>query len=147
MKSSRSRRKPAPEGDRRTPEEQAAYDDMRAEPGILFDPEGNVIFDGEAEARGVPPFKNRAEFEAQQARLQEQLAERRRQRNLDEPKPPPGTPEGSEQRMREHWDTGFMMLIDGVVDFDSEAEKLGVPSLVGQRLPPPKRRRPRPRRA
>ena len=35
------------------------------------------------------------------------------------PRPPP---EGSEQRMREHWDTGFIMEIDGVVDYDSEAD-------------------------
>jgi hypothetical protein len=26
----------------------SAYDDMRASPGILLDPDGNVIFDGEA---------------------------------------------------------------------------------------------------
>jgi hypothetical protein len=32
-----------------------------------------------------------------------------------------------------------MMEIDGVVDFDSEAERTGAPSLVG--LPPPKKRR------
>ena len=60
-----------------TPEQQRAYDDMRASPGILFDADGNVVFDGEAEAMGAPPFKNRAEFDAQQARLQEQLAARR----------------------------------------------------------------------
>jgi hypothetical protein len=28
---------------------------MRASPGILLDDQGNVIFDGEAEAMGVPP--------------------------------------------------------------------------------------------
>jgi hypothetical protein len=31
------------------------------------------------------------------------------------------------------------MEIDGVVDYDSEAERTGTPSLVGQRLPPPKK--------
>ena len=61
-----------------TPEQQKAYDDMRAQPGILFDAEGNVIFDGEAEATGAPPFKTRAEFDAQQAKLQAQLAEFRK---------------------------------------------------------------------
>ena len=70
----------AAESSRRTQEEQAAYDDMRASPGILFDDQGNVIFDGEAEARGVPPFKTRAEFEANRAKLEEMLAERRRER-------------------------------------------------------------------
>jgi len=46
-------RKPKP-----TPEEQAAYDDMRASPGILLDTQGNVIFDGEGmligECRRMP---------------------------------------------------------------------------------------------
>jgi hypothetical protein len=50
-------------------------------------------------------------------------------------------PEGSAQRMREHWDGGIIMEFDGVVEFDSEAERTGTPSLVGQRLPPPKKRR------
>lgn len=63
-----------------TPEQQKAYDDMRAQPGILFDDDGNVIFDGEAEAMGPPPFKTRAEFDAQQAKLQAQLATRRKER-------------------------------------------------------------------
>ena len=139
MGSSRSRRKPAPGAPKLTPEEQAAYDDMRASPGILLDPDGNVVFDGEAEAMGAPPFRTRAEIEAQQAKLQELLAERRRQREAERT-PPPGPPEGSEQRMREHWDTGLMMLIDDVVDFDSEAERTGTRSLVAQRLPPPGRR-------
>jgi hypothetical protein len=40
---------------------------------------------------------------------------------------------------------GFIMEIDGVVDYDSEAERTGTPSLVGQRLPPPKKRRRRKR--
>jgi hypothetical protein len=31
---------------------QTAYDDMRASPGIGLDADGNVIFDGEAEAMG-----------------------------------------------------------------------------------------------
>jgi hypothetical protein len=57
------------------------------------------------------------------------------------PKPPPGPPEGSERRTREHRDGGFIMEIDGVVDFDSEAERTGTPSLVGQRLPPQTGRR------
>jgi hypothetical protein len=33
------------------------------------------------------------------------------------------------------------MEFDGVVDFDSEAERTGTPSLVGQRFPPPKKGR------
>jgi hypothetical protein len=66
-----------------TPEQQAAYDNMRASPGILFDPDGNVVFDGEAEALGAPPFKTRAEFDAQQARLQELLAARRKEREAE----------------------------------------------------------------
>jgi hypothetical protein len=72
-----SRSRPA-----RTSEEQEAYDTMRASPGILFDADGNVVFDGEAEARGVPPFKNRAEFEEQQRKLQEMIAARRRERRM-----------------------------------------------------------------
>jgi hypothetical protein len=50
-------RKPKPGVAKLTPEQPAAYDDMRASPGILLDDEGNVIFDGKAEAMGVPPFK------------------------------------------------------------------------------------------
>jgi hypothetical protein len=73
-------RKPQPGVPKLAPEEQAAYDDMRARPGILFDNQGNVIFDGEAEAMGVPPFKTRAEFEEQQRKLQEMIAARRRER-------------------------------------------------------------------
>jgi hypothetical protein len=42
--------------------------------------------------------------------------------------------------MREYWDGGIIMEFDGVVEFDSEAERTGTPSLVGQRLPPPKKR-------
>jgi hypothetical protein len=38
------------------------------------------------------------------------------------------------------------MEFDGVVDFDSEAERTGTPSLVEQRLPPPKKRRRRMRK-
>jgi hypothetical protein len=34
----------------------------------------------------------------------------------------------------------IIMEFDGVVEFDSEAERTGTPSLVGQRLPPPKKR-------
>jgi hypothetical protein len=45
---------------------QAAYDDMRASPGILLDADGNVIFDGEAEAMGAPPFKNASRVRGQQ---------------------------------------------------------------------------------
>jgi hypothetical protein len=41
--------------------------------------------------------------------------------------------------MREHCDS--IMEFDGVVEFDSEAERTGTPSLAGQRLPPPKKRR------
>jgi hypothetical protein len=63
-----------------TPEEQAVYDEMRASPGILFDPVGNVIFDGEAEAMRAPPFKTRAEFDEQQRKLQELLAAHRARR-------------------------------------------------------------------
>jgi hypothetical protein len=73
----------AAESSRRTQEEQAAYDDMRASPGILFAPDGNVIFDGEAEAMGAPPFRTRAEFEEQQRKLQALLAERRREREAE----------------------------------------------------------------
>jgi hypothetical protein len=43
--------------------------------------------------------------------------------------------------MSEYWDSGFIMEFDGMVDFDSEAERTGTPSLVGQRLPPPKKGR------
>jgi hypothetical protein len=32
------------------------------------------------------------------------------------------------------------VIIDGVVDYASGDERLGLPSLVGQRLPPPKGR-------
>jgi hypothetical protein len=97
-------RKPKPGVPKLTPEEQAAYDDMRASPGILLDADGNVIFDGEAEAMGVPPCKTRAEIEANKAKLEAALADYRA------------------RRMREHWDTGIIMEIDGVVEFDSEAE-------------------------
>jgi hypothetical protein len=96
---------------------------MRASPGILLDADGNVIFDGEAEAMGVPPFKTRAEIEANKAKLEKALADYRA------------------KRIREHWDTGIIMEFDGVVEFDSEAERTGTPSLVGQRLPAPKKRR------
>jgi hypothetical protein len=94
---------------------------MRASSGILLDDQGNVIFDGEAEAMGAPPFKTRAEIEANKAKLEKALAECRA------------------RRMREHWDGGIIMEFDGVVEFDSEAERTGTPSLVGQRLPPPKK--------
>jgi hypothetical protein len=50
-------------------------------------------------------------------------------------------PEGSEQSMREHRDIGLIVGIDGVVDFDSEAERTGTYSLVGQDVPPPKKHR------
>jgi hypothetical protein len=63
-----------------TAAQQAAYDDMRASPGILVDPDGNVGFDGEAEAMGAPPFKTRAEIEAAQARVETMLAARRKER-------------------------------------------------------------------
>jgi hypothetical protein len=33
-------------------------------------------------------------------------------------------------------DTGFIMVFGSVVEFDSEAERTGTPSLVGHRLPP-----------
>jgi hypothetical protein len=42
-----------------------------------------VIFDGEAEARGLPAFKTRAEIEANKAKLEEALAEYRARRNLN----------------------------------------------------------------
>jgi len=67
-----------------TPAQQQAYDDMRAQPGILFDDDGNVIFDSEAEALGAPQFRTRAEFEAQQAKLQALLAARRKEREDEE---------------------------------------------------------------
>jgi hypothetical protein len=63
-----------------TPEQQAAYDDMRASPGILIDADGNVVFDGEAEAMGTPAFKTLAEIEAHQASLQKLILERRKER-------------------------------------------------------------------
>jgi hypothetical protein len=72
-----------PETLRRKPAQQRACDDMRASPGILFDPDGNVIFDGEAEALCAPPFKTRAEFEAQQAKLQEMILARRKEREAE----------------------------------------------------------------
>jgi hypothetical protein len=37
---------------------------MRASPGMQLDDDGNMIFDGEAEATGTPPFKTRAEIGA-----------------------------------------------------------------------------------
>jgi hypothetical protein len=70
-----------------------------------------------------PAFKTRAEIEANKAKLEAALAEYRA------------------RRMREHWDGGIIMEFDGVVDYDSEAERTGTPPLVGQRLPPPKKRR------
>jgi hypothetical protein len=62
--------------------------------------------------------------EVNKAKLEKALADYRACRK-EEPKP---APEGSEERMREHWDTGFIMEIDGVVEFDSEAERTGTPS-------------------
>lgn len=67
-----------------SPEQQRAYDDMRASPGILIAPDGTVVFDGEAEAMGVPPFKTLAEIEAAQARLEVLLAEYRAQREAED---------------------------------------------------------------
>jgi hypothetical protein len=64
-----------------TPEQQKAYDDMRAQPGILFDAAGNVVFDGEAEATGATPFKTRAEVDAQAAALEAALDEYGRKRD------------------------------------------------------------------
>jgi hypothetical protein len=66
---------------------------MRASPGILLDADGNVIFDGEAEAMDVPPFKTRAEIEANKAKLEKALtrawhslaAHARGRRNSDSP--------------------------------------------------------------
>jgi hypothetical protein len=67
-----------------TPEERQAYDDMRATPnGILFDEDGNVVFDSYADATGKPGFKTRAEYDAAQARLEAALAEYR----ANKPKP------------------------------------------------------------
>jgi hypothetical protein len=63
-----------------TPAQQEAYDDMRASPGILLDADGNVLFDGEAEAMGAKPFKTKAEIEANLAKLEELLAARRKER-------------------------------------------------------------------
>jgi hypothetical protein len=64
-----------------TPEQQKAYDDMRASPGILFDAEGNVVFDGEAEATGATPYKTKAEYDAAQAELEAALDAYGRQRD------------------------------------------------------------------
>lgn len=68
-----------------TLEEQAAYDDMRATPnGIMFDADGNVVFDSYAEATGTPsPFKTKADYEAAQANLDQALAERRKEREIE----------------------------------------------------------------
>jgi hypothetical protein len=50
--------------------------------GVRFrsrpDGAGNVVFDGEAEAFGYKPFKTLAEIEAQRAKLEALLAERRK---------------------------------------------------------------------
>jgi hypothetical protein len=74
--SSRSRRKPQPGAPKRTPEQQAAYDEMRAATGgnksrfiaevDEVEPMGPavktvVVFDGEAEARGPDPQGSRVE--------------------------------------------------------------------------------------
>jgi hypothetical protein len=107
---------------------------MRASPGILLDADGNVIFDGEAEAMGVPAFKTRAEIEANKARKSS------RSRKVVGAAASPA-PEGSARRMCEHWDGGIIMEFDGVVEFDSEAERTGTPSLVGQQCLPPKKGR------
>jgi hypothetical protein len=56
-----------------TPEQQKAYDDMRSQPGILLDADGNVIFDGEAEATGATPYKTKAEIDAAYAELEAEL--------------------------------------------------------------------------
>jgi len=74
--------------------------------------------------------------EANKAKLEEALAECRARREAVKL-----APEGGEQSMREHWDGSFIMEFDGVVEFDSEAERTGTPSLVGQRLPPKKERK------
>jgi hypothetical protein len=57
---------------------------MRASPGILIDAAGNVIFDGEAEAMGVPAFKTWAEIEANKAKLDKALADYRARRKADQ---------------------------------------------------------------
>jgi hypothetical protein len=67
-----------------TPEQQQAWDDARAQPGVLLDDDGNVIFDGEAEAMGAVPFKTRAEMDAQEAHIQELLAARRIERAAEQ---------------------------------------------------------------
>ena len=67
-----------------TPEQQQAYDDDRASPGILFDSAGNVIYDGEAEASGRPPFKTMAEANAQADELQRLILERRKEREAEQ---------------------------------------------------------------
>ena len=64
-----------------TPEQQKAYDDMRSQPGILLDADGNVLFDGEAEAMGVTPYKNKAELDAAYAELEAELDAYGRQRD------------------------------------------------------------------
>jgi hypothetical protein len=63
-----------------TPEQQAAYDDARASPGIQIGPDGTVLYDGEAEALGVPAFRTKAEIDAWGVKLQEMLAARRKER-------------------------------------------------------------------
>jgi hypothetical protein len=74
---------PDPKCPKLTPEQQAAYDDMRASPGILIGPDGAVVFDGEAEAMGVPPYTTLAEIEASAAHLEVLLAARRKEREAE----------------------------------------------------------------
>lgn len=75
-----------------TPEQQEAYDKMRAEPGILLAPDGTVVFDGEAEARGVKPFTSLAEIEAHKAALEAELDDYGRRRDEAEAKGEPWPP-------------------------------------------------------
>ena len=54
---------------KRQPDPDRTYD-WRASAGILIDPDGTVIFDGEAEAMGAPPFRTLDEIKAAQAEAQ-----------------------------------------------------------------------------
>jgi hypothetical protein len=84
-----------------TPEQQRAYDDMRASPGILIAPDGTVVFDGEAEAMGVEPFKTLAEIKDAEARLEVLLATRRKEREAEAPGEPPSLEEVKRRQLEQ----------------------------------------------
>jgi hypothetical protein len=51
---------------------------------IIFDEDGNVVYDQQAQTMGIPAFKTRAEWQAAQDQLQQQLADYRRRRDAGE---------------------------------------------------------------